>query len=353
MADAVDQLDDLHRRGAVTLAFCECPLRRVLSAGMLEPLLTRQDMSTQAKAGSNRTPPTTVAWPARSIGADWRFGISDPMKITFLLVMDDEREEKMTPYQGFGRGWEPLAWAMHQLVELPANVLEPIWPLDMLIAQRMGGANHQAWMPLMVSALESLMLDEVGFCVVIFTGTPTAARRASGWIANQPRPVLHVSTADIARAISPGRFSFDALRSHCAAVYTNHAGEISPDRAESAAAALEEWGEREAIPIDLAEISHNCATPNHMVLRRAFRSLGEQHPHWMSMKEADYTRVIAESARAVLDVRRSVPKHEWNRLYIPSPAIVLTEPALFRFAYSRLSGRSGLQPATVMMLRRM
>jgi len=275
------------------------------------------------------------------------------MRITFLLVMDDENPERMTAYQGFGRGWEPLLWAIPRIVELPASVLEPAWPIDGLMRQRMGGANHQAWMPLMVSALESLMLDEVGFCTVIFTGTATSARRVSRWIAKQPRPVLHVSSVNGPDALSEGSFGLDDLRAHCAAVYGGHASEISPDRAKGALAALNKWGTRPPIPTDLDEVGHNCVTPNHMVLRRAFRSLGKQHPHWMSLKEAEYTRVIAESVRAVIAVRRSVPAREWSRLYIPWPAIVLTEPAMFRFAYSKGARDSGLKPATIMMLRRM
>ena len=308
---------------------------------------------TQDQAPMDRAPPDPIAWPGRSTAADWRYGVADPMKITFVLVMDDEDPEFMTAYQGFGRGWEPLLWAMHRLVGLPASVLEPAWPIVGVIGQRVGGANHQAWMPLMVSALESLMLDEIGFCTVVFTGTATSARGVARWIAKQPRPVLHVSSENFAGTLSERRFDLEALRAHCVAVYGAHAGEISADRAAAALAALDKWDVRDPIPIELHEIGHNCVTPNHMVLRRAFRSLGEQHPNWMSMREAEYTRVIVESARAVIAVRRSVPSREWGRLYIPWPAIILTEPAMFRYAYARGTRDSGLQPATLMMIRRM
>lgn len=297
--------------------------------------------------------PDKVAWPGRSKDADWSYGVSDPMRITSLLVMDDERLEQMTVYQGFGRGWEPLLWALHELVTLPATVLEPAWPMEGLLRQRMGGANHQAWMPLMISALEQQMLDEVGFCVVIFTGTSESARRVSSWVSKQPRPVLHVSTQNVAGAVSPSRFGFQALREHCSAIYLGHAVEISPDRAAAARAALDRWSPRETIPIQLDEVGHNCVTANHMVLRRAFRSLGEPRPNWSSIEEDDYTRVIVKSTRAVIGVRRSVPDREWSRLYIPYPAVVLTEPALFRFAYGRGGKGSKLQPATLMMIRRM
>lgn len=302
---------------------------------------------------AGRVPPAKVAWSGRLASADRRFGISDPMKITYLLVMDEERFDRMTVYQGFGRGWEPLLWAMRELVELPASVLEPAWPMEGLIGQRMGGANHQAWMPLMASALEQLVLDEIGFCTVIFTGTDASARRVSAWIAKQPRPVLHVSTKNVAGTMSAGRFDFEALREHCLAVYGRHSQEISPDRAEAALRALENWKIRETISIDLDEIGHNSVTPNHMVLRRAFRTLGAQHPNWMSVKEEDYTRVIVESARAVIAVRNSIPSQEWRRLYIPWPAIILTEPAMFRHAYARGKPDSKLAPATLMMIRRM
>jgi len=35
--------------------------------------------------------PDPVAWPGRSAKANWNYGVADPMRIVFLLVMDDER----------------------------------------------------------------------------------------------------------------------------------------------------------------------------------------------------------------------------------------------------------------------
>jgi hypothetical protein len=274
------------------------------------------------------------------------------MKITYLLVMEDEPFDQMTIYQGFARGWEHLLWVMDCLIGLPASVLEPTWPMDFLIGQRMGGASHQAWMPLIAPALEQLMLDEIGFCTVIFTGAVTVAQRVSKWIAKQPRPVLHVSSTSAVGTISARQFNLEALKRHCLAVYKRHASEISPDRAEAAVRALKNWKVQNLTAIDLHEIGHNCVIPNHMVLRRAFRSLGEQHPHWMSMKEEEYTRVIVDSARAVIAVRNSIPRKDWHSLYVLQPAIILTEPAIYRFAYGRRKPGSALQPATLMMIRR-
>lgn len=280
---------------------------------------------TDEPSSKSKLPPDPIPWPGRSADADHGYGERDPMKIFYLLVMDDENPEGMTVFQGFGRGWQPLQWALAHLPELPSNVLEPTWPLEKLISQRMGGANHQTWSPLMISALEQLMLDELGFCVVVMTGTASSALRVSEWIKKQPRPVLHVTSVQASGAISTAQFDFEALHAHCRQVYDRHSNEISPDRAASAQAALQGWHEREPIRIKLDELGHNCVTPNHLVLRRAGRSLGEQHPHWMSLQESEYTRVIVESARAVLEVRDSIPKAEWRRLIVGSPAIILTE----------------------------
>ena len=301
-----------------------------------------------------REDPAAEAWPGRSPDAGEGYGTDDPLVITYLLVMDDERFDEMTVFQGFARGWDPLLWAMHALVEMPANVLEPTWPLDGLIAQRMGGANPQVWRPLVVSALDALTMDEVGFCVVLLTGTEPAAHRATAWAARQRREVLHVSTAAVAGAVRPDAFHLLALRDHCSALFSRHAGDISPDRAEAALGAFPRWAEREPIPLDLPEVGHNCTTPNHMVLRRAGRALGTAMPHWMNLREEEYTRVVLASATAVMEVRRANGLRDWNRLYIPQPQVVLTEPALFRDTYRPVPPRQGrLAPAALMMLRRM
>lgn len=298
--------------------------------------------------------PDLISWPGRSPEANQAYGISDPLRITYLLVMEDERLDRMTAFQGFGRGWWPLIWALYQLAELPAQVLEPTWPLDSLLRQRIGGASGLSWMPIMASALDSLMLDEVGFCVVMFTGTEPAARRAAAWAARQPRPVLHVSSIATPRTMTPDAMNLIVLRDHCRAVYQAHGGEISPDRRARALEAIEAWTPRQPVSIDLDELGHNCTTPNHMVLRRAGRSLGEGIPHWSSIDEDAYTAAILASATAVMDVRKAVGTSNVNRLFVPLPKIVLTEPALFRFAYGRGDSRgTSLAPATVMMIRRM
>ncbi|UCI24852.1 CHAT domain-containing protein [Mesorhizobium sp. B2-8-5] len=205
----------------------------------------------------------------------------------------------------------------------------------------------------MVPALESLIMDELGFCVVLLTGTDSAAQRAAAWIKRQPRPVLHVTTASSTRGIPPDEFTLLTLRDYCFALFSQHADEISSDRAEAVLAALPRWDQRKPIAVDLPEIGHNCTIPNQMVLRRMGRALGEKVPHWSSVHEADYTRLILESARAVLKARDGNGLREWNRLYLPDPKVVLTEPALFRHQYKRLSPKgTPLAAATMMMLRR-
>lgn len=298
-------------------------------------------------------PPARIAWPGREPEAGQRRGAADPLLIAYVLVMDPEREDRMTPFQGLGRGWRHLRWALSLLAEMPANVLEQTWPLEPLIAQRMGGGNHQNWMPLMVEALQRLRLDEIGFSTVLFTGAPGAARGASAWATAQRRPVLHVSTENVSGAVPVDQFDLERLRVHCEDVFRAHSDELSPERAAAALDAIGRWAARTPIPVALDELGHNCVTPNHMVLRRAGRSLGEPHPHWMSQHEDDYTRAVVESAEAVLEVRRQVGSRTFNRLYIPQPGMVLTEPAMYRHAYRPLPPELELDPASRMMIRRM
>ena len=44
--------------------------------------------------------------------------------------MDSEPLEDFSVYQGFSHGWDKLPWALDALVEMPAHVLEPMWPLE-------------------------------------------------------------------------------------------------------------------------------------------------------------------------------------------------------------------------------
>lgn len=100
--------------------------------------------------------------------------------------MEDERLARITIYQGFGPRWEPLRRAPHRREEPSATVLESAWNMDGLLGQRISSANYKAWMPLIISALEVLMLEQAGLCTVISIATESSARHARQSVPGKP-----------------------------------------------------------------------------------------------------------------------------------------------------------------------
>ena len=283
--------------------------------------------------GEPHVPKSTVTDPRNA--AETIMGGWDPLRISYVLVMEDDRLEDMTPFQGFGASWTPLLWALGVLVEMPESVVQPAWPVDKVITARMGGAALFAWRPMMVGALETLALDEVGFCVVLLSASEAAAARAARWAVAQPRPVLHVSSTRHPGTVPMETFDREALRAFCRSIFDAFGQTISAPRLEMALAMLDRWQAVTPIDTGIAEIGHNCALPNQMVLKRSGHGFASQVPHWSSVEEDDYTRVVIESAEAVMAMRDAVGLSDINRLFLPQPHVVLTEPALYRGSYKR------------------
>ncbi|MGH6616351.1 CHAT domain-containing protein [Sphingomonas sp.] len=261
----------------------------------------------------------------------------DPLKITYIIAQGEDRLDDMSPFQGFGRSWGSTLWALRLLAVAPASILERSWPLDGLIAQRMGGANSLAWLPLMVSALEQLALDELGFVTVVLSGSDAIAKRVDAWCAAQPRPVLHVRHGEIADEDAAIAFCDIALREHISAVLEAHGAELSEPRRAAAMVGLEQWMRRERVPLAVSFGYHNLSTPNEMVFERADRLI-ETEERFVGSSEEEYDEFVVESVQAVLDLRDEIGFRDFNRLYLPRPGLILTEPAFYRPAYARTRG---------------
>jgi hypothetical protein len=68
----------------------------------------------------------------------------DPLKINYVLIQGDDKLDQMSPFQGFGSSWPATLWALRFLAVAPASFVERRWPLDGLLAQRMGGMHRLA-----------------------------------------------------------------------------------------------------------------------------------------------------------------------------------------------------------------
>ncbi len=259
---------------------------------------------------------------------------SDPLRITYIVVQGDDPLDQMSPFQGFGASWPSTLWALRLLVLVPATFLERYFPLDGLLAQRMGGANGITWFPLRVGALEQLTLDDIGFALVVMTGDETVAARVDAWIAQQPRLVLHVRGGEINSEDEGYVFRDIALREFCRTLLDEHGSSLSAARFSAARIGVEKWLTRKAVEGDSVPGGHNVTLPNEMVLLRADRKLPEVEA-FIGRTEKEYDDLAIASAQSVLDVRQANDLRNFNRLWLPQPSLFLTEPALYRNAYNQ------------------
>ena len=142
----------------------------------------------------------------------------DPLKIYYIVLLPEEPLEEASPFQGFQMGWQHVDWALGALTSLPADILEIGAPLDPLISQRMGGARRLSWVPVWVTALEKVVVTDLGLFVVLFSGTDEIARGAERWRSLQEFEVLHVSTSKIAGLLHPSKLNTSVIVSHCRTV---------------------------------------------------------------------------------------------------------------------------------------
>lgn len=272
----------------------------------------------------------------------------DPLRINYLVVHDDDRLEDMSPLQGFGPSWTRTLWALPLLARLPASLIDRILPLDGLIAMRMGGMNAQAWKPLAIGALEQTDLDDIGFLLVLFAGTEVVSDRVTQWQARQPRATLLIRA-------DPQPVEFEiadtSVRDYCRSVIDAHGDRLSPQRRDAAERGLAGWSTPEPVAIELPELGHNATSPNELVLQRAGRGLVAREEGFIGQSEADYDVAVIASAEAVMAVRDAVRFRDFNRFYLPRPGLILSEPALYRFAYPRMRPESREDRAAHRVLR--
>ena len=256
-----------------------------------------------------------------------------------MIVQADDRLDETSPFQGFGASWPDSLWALRLLASVPASILERSMPLDRLIALRMGGVQRLAWFPLSIGALEASDVDDFGFVTVVCTGHRSVERRIREWCARQRRLVLHVSHSKIGSDEDAAAWLDVELRRHCQSVLEKHGDKLSAPRRQAALQGIERWLSRKPIPGVEAPGGHNITLPNEMVLLRAERTLTPQ-PRFIALSEAAYDAHAIASARSVIDVMEANGFEEFNRLYLPVPRLILTEPALYRPSYHTLPDRS-------------
>jgi len=275
----------------------------------------------------------------------------DPLKFIYLVILDTDDPERVTPFQGFSIGWRYVNWALSMLASLPADVLEPSLDLDAVIAQRMGNGRAQAWLPLSVATLESYHAQDFGPFLVCFTGDPKTAKRVARWAEAQTHPVLHVSSVD-GIGQSHNSFSQEVLRTYCLKALEVGRENLTLELQSAADEGIPKWRQVEPKPSGLRRLGHNTLLPNHMSLDRAGRSFEEGGP-FVGRSEAEYTAAIVESMQAVFRVRENVGARPSHAMMLPEPAIILAEPAFVRAAYQSADPREFKDRAALKVLRRL
>jgi hypothetical protein len=270
----------------------------------------------------------------------------DPLKIFYIVALGTDDPYDVTPFQGFSTSWRTVSWALEIIASLPANVLEPSYKSDDVIALRMGGISPLAWSPLNIKALTTVAASELGVFVVIFSGEKECAHAIAGWTTDQKHQVLHVSSHAVDGACHPEDFTIAALQAYCVAEFERSPEMFSDEQRRVAQEALARWAEPPLKPTGLKAKGHNVTRPNYMALRRAWRSLEDGEP-FIGKSEKEYTDAILESARAVVTVREEVGLRGFHSMTLLRPEIILTEPALYRTHYKAIKPAGPFEEKTV------
>lgn len=276
----------------------------------------------------------------------------DLLKIRYLFVLEGGAMDLTSPFQGFSHVWSDLHWAMRLVSELPSDVLEPRQSIDGVNAQRMGGERQLVWLPVDISALEPEPAEILGAYIVCFSGDPKTAARVDAWIGKQNVPVLHLKCTNEAEAKKLADFGLAELLDYCRTAFTQNQSRFSDVQRRSTETALENWQIRPLLPCKHPRLGHNIFLPNQMTLRRAGQDAWAESG-WVGENETEYTDKTIESVRAALALRDEIGLHDLHRMFLPTPALILSEPALFRLSYKAVKAEGLFKDKTARQTLRM
>lgn len=263
----------------------------------------------------------------------YAFAVIDPLKILYLFILADDNEQQLTPFQGFSRSWTGLAWALRQVPACPADIIEPSQPANEILTQRISGIRQLTAAPFSMGSLAGVSIRDLGYFCVLFASDADTAEKIDKWNANQPWRALHIRPEQHRPSFQNSEW-FNLIKEHCEEVFKVVAKELPEAHRQAASDALKAWRLPSVEATDHPQLGHNIFLPNQMTLSRAFRDVREEKG-WVGESEAEYAKWAVESARAVLKVRKTIEWRPLHALYPPPPALILTEPALYRFAYKR------------------
>ncbi len=252
---------------------------------------------------------------------------SDPFKVYYNLIIDDDSFEEMSPFQGFGASWPYLHWAMILINRLPADVFERTHDPVAVAAQRIGGLRPLIWRPMNISVFLDVDRHFLPPCSVALTGSERSAKRIEGWISENGPCAFHFTPEDSSVELGLNlqrlsAFCFDRLDSV----------DLNEDQRSLLMRCERNWM-RDEVQFEHHPVrSHNISLPNYMTLERLGFTMPEGDG-FLGSSEDEYTDLIMQTAGSVVRLRRDIKSEDLNPLDIPSAELILFEPAIFRNAY--------------------
>ncbi len=102
----------------------------------------------------------------------------DPLKVFYIVVLATDDPHDVTPFQGFSTSWQTVSWALDLINGLPADVLEPTYKIEHVIALRMGGVRPLALAPFGMKYLKGVRASQLGVFVVFFRERRSAQKQS-------------------------------------------------------------------------------------------------------------------------------------------------------------------------------
>lgn len=250
--------------------------------------------------------------------------------IRYIFALPTSSPEEASPFQGFSFGLFNLAWALRDLVLLPANLVEAALPREATLARRAAGAGGWFWAPLEISSLVQIDLSPEDPFWVVFTAMESDTAAVVSWADQQEIRPLVIAPQALHGATKWEDVDHDAIREFARTTLGRVKDLDSRINAQLATECMEGWREKADFQPPIPSHSHNALLPNIMTLQGADFVFGELQP-FVGRSNREYISAIADSARAVLDVRSKISFVDAFRHTPPGPDLIVTAPSFYTF----------------------
>lgn len=240
---------------------------------------------------------------------------------------------------------------MQQLVQLPADVIDPTLPHQAVLARRMAGIGAWRWFPLSLDALSKRSISITAPFWVLFSESDRVATDVSIWTSSQIVPPLHITASRHDGAITVDDLTPDLIRNYVKSTIHDLRRKKGTLDLEPLNECLSNWNDRPPLDAPFTLRAHNCTLPNHMVLETAGLRFKKRAPLIGNSIDV-YVSAIRETTTAVVNIRDNVGEVPAFRVTPPQPSLILTCPALYHHVYRDTHPSSSLDESEAKAVRR-